>query len=273
MGKVAVEGTWNSESAKATARALSKGHNGSRAPQIWEMRPEEYRVYIFTVGHTDRLSTTHALLGRINVPGCKPDERYKLVTSVRHPFPQRIEDILLSDPNDDPYRYHDAKRIAQDICNPSNPFLDQKIDDYGKLDPYFAVQDGTNFSRFGVFWTLNQTPTEEELANAEKRRDAFYKNTISEHDRLYAAKPANAANFGPDVRMALDYFGEQRDYHRKFIPVQTCPNCGTQIPASAGFHFMPNGACCVNDWDKAIAAGVKTKKDRPDGRRDTPEAA
>jgi hypothetical protein len=45
--------------------------------------------------------------------------------------------------------------------------------------------------------------------------------------------------------------------------VKACPNCGTQIPHSAGFHFMGNGACCVNNWQQAVGSGVKTRDDVP----------
>lgn len=264
MAQVIIDGSAQTAKAMDMARRLHKGENRPINDGAWIPRPTEYHVYIHSVSHR-ALKTEHALLGPVEIPALGKDERCITVRFIPHPVAQKVEDVFNT--GRDPYDYHDGRRVAQDIVNPKNPTL---VQDFKVTDPYYLthdLDDTCNFQKYGVFWSLNQKPTEEEIERAEKIRDNFYRRTIQEHDKLYAAKPGNAASFGPDVRMALDYFGEQREYHKKFVPVQMCDNCGSQIPLNAGFHFLPNGVACIRDWKKAVDSGVKTKDDVPEDKR------
>lgn len=264
MAQVIVEGAQDTEAARRMQKSLEKGHNRPLQNGAWVPRPEEYKVYLFTCAHRD-LRASHALIPLIEIPACEKEERYRKVRFIPHPFPQKVEDVFNT--GREPYDYHDGRRIAQDICNPANPTLNQGLVDYEKLDPFYAVQDGTNYAKYGVFWSLNETPTEDELSAAEKTRDSFYRALIQKHDKVYASKPSSAAEFGQDVRMALDYFGEERPYHKKFIPMFSCPNCATQVPQGVAFHYLPNGKACILDWKRAYEAGQVKKEEVPPGKR------
>jgi len=275
MAQIIVEGTVT-ERAKAQARSLEKNYNKPLTDSVFPMQEPDYFVHLWSVSKRP-LRTEHALLGVVEVFPLEPGQRYRRVgIPIPDPFPQRVEDVFGT--GRDPFDYHrgnaGAKRIAQDVCDPTNPTLDQNIQDYGKMDSYFAVQNGTNFANHGVFWSLNNPPVEEEIIRAEKRRDARMRWTIQQMDRIQNEDPKNAtrlmgaAGFDDmDVRIALDHFGEERPYHRKFIPMAACPNCATQVPQTAAFHFLPNGACCVIDWKRTVDSGIKTKDDVPVEKR------
>jgi hypothetical protein len=265
MPQVIIEGSSDTENARRTQKSLEKGHNRPLQEGAWVSRPEEYRVHLYSCAHKNLLAH-HALLPHVEIPACEKGQRFRYIRYIPHPFPQKVEDVF--NVGREPYDYHDGRRIAQDICNPSNPTLNQGLVDYGKIDPFYAVQDGTNYAKCGVFWSLNfPEPKEEEIAAAEKTRDSWYRALIAEHDKQYASKPANAANFGPDIRMALDYFGEERPYHKKFIPMQSCPNCATNIPQGVAFHYLPNGRICVLDWKRTVDAGQMRREEVPPGKR------
>ena len=264
------------ERAKNQARSLSRGHNRPGSDSMYEMQEAEYYVFLYTVGKK-ALQTDHALTGRVEVPACQPGQRYvQFHLPLPEPFPQRVEDVFGT--GADPFVYHrgraGAKRIAQDICNPSNPTLNQKIDDYGKIDPYFAVQNGTNFAKHGVFWSVNNPPSDEELQDAEARRDRFLRGCINLYDQFSREDPKQLTRLMQengfdirDVRIALEHFGEDRQGFEKHVPKSDCPNCGEKIKAGVAFHKDSDGDLCVIDWKRTCEAGKRTREQVPEGKR------
>src|SRR6185369_4197630 len=108
----------------------------------------------------------------------------------------------------------------------------------------------------------------------EARRDKFYRYTIQQTDQFYAEDPKNvgplmsAAGFDDkDVRIALDYYGEERPYHKKFIAMYACPNCAKQVPQGVAFHRDEDGDLCIIDWKRTVAAGKRKREDVPPEKR------
>lgn len=271
MAQVITEGT-ETERAKAQARSLSRGHNRPLTDGVYPMQQAEFYVYLYTVGHREN-KVSHALLADIEIPACKPGETYRQFgIPIPEPFPQRVEDVF--NVGRDPYDYHrgnaGAKRIAQDVCQPSNPTLNQDMDEYGKIDPFFAVQTGTNLSKYGVFWSLSNPPLESEIKRAEKKRDNFYRYVINQYDRFAQEDPkamerlmGNAGFDTRDVRIALEFFGEERPGFKKYRPTMDCPNCGKSIAQGLAYHRDEDGDLCILDWRRAVAAGKKTLEQVP----------
>lgn len=254
MAQVIMEGE-ETDRARGRKRSLEKAFNTVESTSGWMPHQEQYKVYLYTVAWR-KFDAHHALIPLIEIPAAGPTDRYKLVRFIPHPFPQNIGDTFGT--GDDPFRDIDGKRIAQDICNPANPTLYQTLDD--NRDKGFNEQDGTNLCKEGVFWSLHYPPLEEEIAAAEKRRDATYRARIRKADTLTVQE---ASKLPPDYGIALDRFGEERAWHQKMVVKKACPNCATPIPESVAFHFLPNGRTCVIDWDRAIAAGAVSEEDRP----------
>jgi hypothetical protein len=257
---------------KTVEHGLNKSANKPLTNSAYEMQEAELYVYLFTVGKK-ALTTDHALTGRVEVPACKPGERYvRFHIPLPEPFPQRVEDVFGT--GADPFVYHrgrsGARRIAQDICDPSNPTLNQSIRDYGNIDPYFAVQNGTDFAKHGVFWSLNNPPLEEEVERAEAARDAFLRRCINLHDQFSREDPKQLTTLMQsngfdvkDVRIALEHFGEERPGFAKYVQHTECPNCGEKVKAGVAFHRDMDGDLCVIDWERTVAAGKKTREQVP----------
>jgi hypothetical protein len=265
--------TKGEETPKARERAakLTKAANRPLAEGAWLPRPEEYKVYLYTTAKRE-LTTTHALLAEVRIPACEAGTRYRKVRFIPHPFPQGVEDVF--GVGAEPFHYHDAQRIAQDICDPGNPTLTQGVD-YQKIDPYWLSQEGANFSKYGVFWSRNETPTEEEIKAAETRRDTYYRYLIQYADKLFASDPRRASQeITEDHRIALDHFGEERTWHKKFVAMISCPNCAQQIPQGVAYHRDLDGDLCILDWKRTVTAGKRKKEDVPEDLRwwiDQPE--
>lgn len=262
---VIVEGTQSSTNAIRAQEALNVATN-NLPKGIPPPKPAESFVYLYSVS---RLSfrVEHALLGVIELKGCRDGQRYcQAYAPIRNQYPQIVPDVFSL--GRDPYDYHDAKRIAQDICDASNPFLDQKVEDFGKSNPFYDTQFGTNYSKHGVFWSLNNPPTEDEIKFAEKRRDKNRAALIRKMDELYAANPAKAmAEVKPEHREALSAMGEERPWF-KFLQSKTqCPNCGELIPNGRLYHRDTDGDLCVigqEGWKAVVASGKRKKEDVPE---------
>lgn len=249
--------------AKERERALTSAVNS--AGMLNETEPVRFYVYIHTVSpipfdKANGNAIEHALIPLVELPAADPLHGKRYATwkvKLRHRFPQPVGDVFST--GRDPFDYHDARRIAQDICDPTNPSLDQSIENFRG----FNFQEGTASADFGVFWSENETPTEEELLRAEKRRDKTFARLRQRADEMIGQR-GNAALSQLTIyhRMAFEFVNEIREWNKRPVPMKECPNCATMIPQSAGFHFM-NGICCVNDWKRAVDSGVKSRDDVP----------
>ena len=165
-------------------------------------------VYVFTVAKREFQVNLPPQLRSLSIPACGPKERYKLVTRLPQPFQQACDE---TDRVGIRVRTHDARKIAMDICNPSNTSLDQDM----KLDPKFVLGSGNDLTRQGVFWSLNETPTEKEIAAAEGRRAKYYRGLLEHARTLELANPKELEfALTQDYHMAADFFGEERTWHK-----------------------------------------------------------
>lgn len=262
------EGSPTTPNAVRAAQALNVATNNLPKGAPPPKSPESF-VYVYSVS---RLSfhVEHVLLGQIQLKGCSSGQRWCVAYApIRNPYPQLVPDVFSI--GRDPYDYHDAKRIAQDICDPSNPFLDQNIEEFGKSNPFYDTQWGTNTSAQGVFWSLNNPPTEAEIKAAEQRRDKTRKRLIRKMDELYAANPGKAmAEVKPEHREALAAMGEERPWFRVIQNKQPCPNCGELIAEGKLWHKDSDGDYCVQGqegWKSLVASGRRKYEDVPDEMR------
>lgn len=230
------------------------------SPAIWDpsmSRREEYRVYLYTISKREFTVCRPPLIRTLLIPACGPAERFRLVTSLPQPFGQPDinpvnGDFIIYDRG----RSHDAQYVAQDICNPDNPSLDQ--DAYARMPDRFLTGYGTNLSAQGVFWSLNNPPEEKEIKAAEKRRETYYHQLWEQANTLASIDPKTlAATLTQDYHMAAEYFGRETSWHQVLRPMADCPNCGEKIKPGIAFHKSQElGIICIIDPVRARAAGV-----------------
>src|SRR5579872_1493028 len=224
------------------------------------IRPTQYLVYLYTVSRREFTIYRPPLIHSLIITACPTGERYRLVRGLPHPFAQ--PDINPS--NGEPIiYYHDARFVAQDICNPDNLSLDQ--DSYLKASGDRALGSGVNLSEQGVFWSLNNPPKEEEIAAAEKRRDIYYKRLIDQANSLAASDPKALHDIlNQDYHLAAEHFGLDTSWHQVLKPMAECPNCGDKIKPGVAFHNSSvTGMLCIIDRERAKAAGVRVPENSP----------
>jgi hypothetical protein len=229
-------------------------------PALWDpsmTRPPEYYVYLYTISKREFTVYRAPLIRSLIIPACGPTERYRLVTRLSQPFPQpdtdpKNGDVIVHDRG----KSHDARYIAQDICNPDNMTLDQNA--YVGMNDRLVSGYGTNLSAQGVFWSLSNPPAEEEIKAAERRREIYYGKLWEQANMLAAADPkALAVALTQDHHMAAEYFGREASWHQILRPMADCPNCGEKIKPGIAFHKNQElGIICVIDPGRARAAGV-----------------
>ena len=214
-------------------------------------RPADFFVYIFNVAKQEYKISRPPVLKEVIVPARKESEKYAKVC--RLPSPIKIPKGNI-DSSDIDIIIMDGRRMAMDIINPDNWTLDQ--------DAVVTHSDsvGQNMGRLGVFWSLNEVPTEQELEAATRRLSAHYRNLLTEARTVETSNPqALHAILTPAHYAAADYFHETFNWHKKEVHLENCERCGTPARVGAPFHPMEGGGLCVDDWDAAIKAGLRSR--------------
>lgn len=214
-------------------------------------RPADFFVYLFNIAKQEYKISRLPLIKELTIPARKEGEKYALITKLPSPFKCPKGNI---DSNDIDVVIMDGRRMAMDIVNPDNFSLEQ--------DAVITHSDsiGQNLGRLGVFWSLNNPPTEEELAKATRRLEAHYRNLLVEARTTETSNPAALpAVLTPAHHAAADYFHETFNWHKKETHLENCPRCGSPANVGAPFHPMEGGGLCIGDWDKAIKAGVRSR--------------
>lgn len=217
-------------------------------------------VYIFSISKREFVIERPPLHPTLRIPRCLPDERVKMVAKIPDPYNQAIQD---------PYSgrlvgaAHDGLRVAIDLVNPNNITNNVDWECPVQHAGEIATGHGCDLSRQGLFISLSENPSIQEVEKAEKKRHAYYDHLRREID-LMNEKDANyAASMNKDYGMMADYFGLSYPWHKVMKPMVACENCGDRIPQGAPWHVTPFGAC-ITRWDLAVKAGLKKKEDVPE---------
>lgn len=266
------------------ATRLTKGHNANLTdlsvldPNM--IRKPDYFVYVFTVADRDfDVSRPSLNISRLRVPKCEEamtdPEAYRLVWKVPSPYP-----LPYADQNSGEIRLNSvvAERVAMDICNPNQKETDMEAyitpesviglgDDLIAKGLFFVHEKNCTFHNFDKEHK-NPIPPKAEVAKAVERKRKYYNNLLDKAKSLEYSNQKMLEDFvssEPDLHLACEFFGVETKFHQvrtqKTAPAE-CPICGSDMKRGAAFHAIGN-TICVNDWDRAIAAGVVKEEDRP----------
>src|ERR1019366_3647816 len=171
------------------SKAMSDGENLKYVSSFLDpelTRKPEYFVYVFSVVDS-RPDGYHLvrdcppLIHHLQIAELKAGERYTRVTKLPHPVNQAGVDTQEQRVN----YAHNAQRVAQDIVNPENITLNQDA----SLRPDQSFTEGNDYGKLGVFWSLNEEPTDEEVAKAVARKEVFYRRRLDQARALEASSP------------------------------------------------------------------------------------
>lgn len=253
---------------RITAGAIKDGP-GAREKSIYldpdQMRNPEYTVYLHSISKRS-FNQPHPIYRNVVIPACLKDQRYITFMRITHPV-----QIATVDPDNvsGPLKwfFENAKRVALCVCNPSYVGNDLAAQDKEIANEYQIASSESNLTQQGVFASMNEVPTEEELKKAEARRVNYYKRIFEEMNTLYRSNAKEAADrIGQDHHLAAEMFAIDVDWHKLTTPKVECPNCGEKIKEGIAFHYS-NGNRCVLDFERTYLAGAIKKEDVPVEKR------
>lgn len=247
---------------------MEAGNPGMYDTHMPRMYPIHRNVYIYSVARRD-FDKSHVYF-KGTLKGCHKGERYVLCTPIPDPPQQLSEDAERGGKRVDVEPRDEAGwRVAIDILNSNNPSLNPYFAPDARQSALYSTAIGVDLIRYGLFPSLNNPPTEEELVRAEASRDKSYNDLVNEAFQEQASNPQNFRNWlatHPDINIAMEALGVEADWFKKAEVKQSCPNCGTQVKAGIAFHMF-EGGLCVLDWKKAYESGRVKKEDVPESKR------
>jgi len=244
-------------------RANNLDFNYFSASNYMMSQPPQYHVYIYNVSMQEFKVARPPLMREMTIPGRKKEQRYTIATRLPQPIMVPKGNV---DSNDIDIIPTDARRFAMDLINPNNTGLDQDA----VLDPKFIFSVGNDLGAKGCFWSVNgpgaskygnkEEPTEEEVKRAYARLEKHYNKILDDARAVETSDPGSISKFiAPEHHFAADYFGLELSWHGKKIRPAECPICGERMREGAAFHKTEDGGLCINDWKRAVAAGVRSR--------------
>jgi len=217
-------------------------------------RKPEYYVYIYNVSTMEQRISRPWAHPALIIPACEPDQPYSQPAVIPDIVQDRVERAGSWDIG---IRGVDGKFLAQDALHPDLLGGDWKS--YRRIPKGSAANDGTDLYSLGCWWSLNNPPTEEEVKTARDRLAATYRQEIQKANALQMqGKPEEIS---PMMHRAADFFDLELPWHTELTARIVCPGCGEKVSSSMVRH-MPREKCgYVFDWNRAIRAGVATKKE------------
>jgi hypothetical protein len=215
-------------------------------------RKPDFWVYIYNVGEQAHNVYRPPLLANLHIVPCPHGKPY--VQCARLPQPLLTPQGSV-DSDEITIIPADTRRFAMDIINPDNLGLDQ--------DTHItkATNIGNDLGKKGVFWSLNNPPTQQELDAAKRRMEAHYNNLLEKARVVETSDPKSLNEIlSPEHHIAADYYGVETSWHGKRSRPMDCPNCGDRIKVGVAFHKTEEGTLCILDWKRAVASGVRTKQ-------------
>jgi hypothetical protein len=116
----------------------------------------------------------------------------------------------------------------------------------------------TDLRRWGVFWTTNNPPTAEELANANRSLDVTCDAFIRMADSLYEQRKME------QITPIFHTLARRRRQTRPWCSVSKemadCPVCFAPVEKGAAIHDCSPGRQAILDWEKAYRYGLVTRE-------------
>jgi hypothetical protein len=225
-------------------------------------RAPEYYVYLFNVSEETYKVSRPPILRELIIPGRKANEDYATVTKLPQPLLLPKGNV---DSNDIDIMPQDTRRFVMDIINPDNLGLDQDA----VADPRYALSQGNNLGAKGVFWSLNEIPTDKEVTAARTRMEKYYTFLLEQARSTEVSNPQELRMLlTPEHHRAADYYGEEHSWHGKKSRPMDCPVCGERVKAGIAYHIDASNELCIIDWARTVKAGKRTRSQAFDATGD-----
>ena len=238
-----------SDLSESMTKANNRNFNYTMQDYLYSRKPD-FWVYLYNVSEQSFDVFRPPLFANIHIPGRTRGETY--VTAARLPSPLLAPQGSV-DTDEISTQLLDTRRVLMDVCNPDNLSLDQNS---VTAKP---TNIGNNLSQRGVFWSLNNPPTEEEIKAATLRMEKHFNTVLEKMKALETSDPKGLLEaLSPEAHTAADYFGVETSWHGRRSKPMDCPQCGERIKQGVAFHKTDEGGLCVLDWARTVKAGART---------------
>ena len=253
--------------ANALRDRLAAAVGGTQSPSFLSFlgdpnlnRAPDYYLWVHNISRRKFVIRRPPQFPVVTIPACPPGQPY--VTGAR--IPNIVNFRWVDAVNDEARSVAIAgERFAMDLINPAN----LGVDCWASVPPEVSWVDsgGDDLTIRGVFWTRNEVPAAEELRMAKLRMEEHYKRCIAQADEL--VQNGHRSQLNDEHHAAAEHFRLKATWHSVAELREQCPNCGEDVAAGLAFHRNGFGLMCILDWKRAVAAGVKTRADVPEGLR------
>lgn len=245
--------------ARSASAESGLGVDFSAGRTIFE-RPADYYVRIFNISQ-QAFPVNQPLFKNRTLPACPTGEPYIEVAC----FPNIVvERFVAADTGQIHPNEYAGERVAMDLISPSNPGID--MDTVLSADALSSGGSSTDLIKRGLFFIRGyDTPTDEDLKRARSRMEKWYRQLIAEANQLSRIGKQN--DITAEMHLAGDYFKIKDGWHTVAERPETCANCGDDVKPGVAYHRTAEGMICVRDWQRTVAAGIKTKKEVPEDLR------
>jgi hypothetical protein len=264
MPEIQASVAYSKDLSKSQTTAHNDGFSVFGSQNYAFSRPADYLVYVYNISEQEHVVSRPPLFSEMKLKGRAPSEEYKLVAVFPQPLNLPKGNV---DSNEVDFFVQDTRRFVMDMINPDNLGINQ--DSFIEKSTSGRTND---LGAKGLFWSLNgpstkayknpygEAPTAEEVLAARKRLEKRYRHLLDQAKATEVSNPANLREIlSPEHHAAAEYFAESFSWHSKQVRADYCPSCGEKMRAGAAFHKTEEGGYCVNDWDRTIKAGARTR--------------
>lgn len=196
----------------------------------------KYHVYVYNVGPIEH-KIGKGSLGEWIIKPCPKDHPYVLALKVPSLVSSSYFDAASQSMKTDDV---EGEFFAQDLVRPFGS--DWSI--------------GNSREELGVFWSKTDPPSGAEVAAARAQLEASYRRSLAQATILETRDDLEFIT--PLMRLAAEYFGEDRAWNRIYKKLTDCPVCSEPLKAGTLKH-----ACgYIVDPVKLCTAGMISEEER-----------
>lgn len=248
------------------SKRLTKGMNESNNPiggfalDANALRAPDYFLYIHSISPKGFEVRLPPIMPKVNIPACKKGERVNTPIKIPNIVNQAWEDATSGELR---ICGTPGERVCMNIINPANMGTDQDVE----IDvQYQQFHVGGDLSVYGVWYSRNEVPTDEEMVKPRAKMEKYYRKMLGVGDELH--RTGKQSQIPEDSFIAASYFSYRSGWNTVVEVPEACPICGGPMRKGVAIHGGADGCNGVVDWEKAISSGLKTEKDRPKAPRE-----
>jgi len=170
-------------------------------------------IYIYNISNIEFYITRPPNFPPMLIRKCPLDQEYIQVGALTHPFIEMYDDVHLN--GEKTLRSVDGFREASRLLNPHSF---SNLPEHQWNDQLEDIYQGQNLNNYGVFWSLNQPPTREELDKAKLKLLETYAKELQKMFLIEKESESQAQQYANNISYAAaSYFSLNTSWHQTLV--------------------------------------------------------